>query len=244
MPPRVRLVCQGNLIHATIFGMEETAPLTLRRAWTEVIQAADYELHMANVGQAQANAVLVRDLILAENLYPSGRLLFAGCGPGQFLALVPTDYLENHRCVFTDISPSFVEQTSRRAHDLGLQFEARVDDLESSLLEPGFSDITLVLVLEHTDWKRVLEEMIRLQPQRLFIVVQENPAEMATMVTPHRELPGTLKACANGEKPHLINRDELQAFLTKRGFELASTQVRPVADGKTMWGMVFERRAL
>ena len=108
--------------------------MTLRRAWTDVIQAADYELHMANVGQAQANAALVRDLILAENLSPSGRLLFAGCGPGQFLALAPTDYLENHLCVFTDISPSFVELTNRRAHDIGRQFEARADDLESSLL--------------------------------------------------------------------------------------------------------------
>ena len=204
-----------------------------------MIAPEDYELHMANVGQAQANAELMRELVAANPGKEGRRLLIAGCGPGQFLECAPVDHLKPYSCVFTDLSPSFVEETRRRARDAGLAFEALVDDVEESRLEPGFAAIVLVLVLEHTDWNRVLDQMVRLQPERLVIVIQMNPTEMATMVTPNRELPGTLKACASGEKPHLIDREQLGAYLERLGFTERASQVRPVADGKSMVGLVF-----
>jgi hypothetical protein len=40
----------------------------LREAWTNLIQAADYEVHMASVGQAQANAKQVEEYFLAARL--------------------------------------------------------------------------------------------------------------------------------------------------------------------------------
>lgn len=220
--------------------MNEHSQLTLREAWSRIIQPADYELHMANVGQAQANAELVSELVGMAGV--GQRLLFAGCGPGQFLEVASPDYLVPHRCVFTDLSPAFIEQVRTRAQSLGLDFEALLDDVEDSKLEPGFDAIVLVLVLEHTRWQRTLAEMIRLQPRRLIIVIQRNPSEMATMVTPHRELPGSLKACAEGEKPTLLEPDELVSFLGGLGWIARRREVREVADGKAMIGFVFEER--
>lgn len=220
--------------------MNEDSQLTLREAWSKIIQPADYELHMANVGQAQANAELVRELVGMGGV--GQRILFAGCGPGQFLEVASPDYLLPHRCVFTDLSPAFIEQVRTRAQSLGLDFEALLDDVEDSKLEPGFDAIVLVLVLEHTRWQRTLAEMIRLQPRRLIIVIQRNPSEMATMVTPHRELPGSLKACAEGEKPTLLEPGELVAFLGGQGWVERRRDVRDVADGKAMIGFVFEEQ--
>ena len=222
--------------------MEEESQLTLREAWSSVIAPEDYELHMANVGQAQANADLMRELVSTQSSKVSRRLLFAGCGPGQFLEVASPDYLFPHRCVFTDLSPAFIEQVRVRAASIGLDFEALVDDVEDSQLEPGFDAIILVLVLEHTQWQRTLTEMIRLQPNRLIIVIQRNPTEMATMVTPNRELPGTLKACAQGEKPRLLEPEELVSFLSGLGFVERRREVREVADGKEMIGIVFDEQ--
>lgn len=84
--------------------------------------------------------------------------------------------------------------------------------------------------------------MIRLQPKRLIVVIQRNPTEMATMVTPHRELPGSLKACAEGEKPSLLEPEELVSFLGGQGWIERRREVRDVADGKAMIGFVFEER--
>lgn len=224
--------------------VEEERQLTLREAWSSVIAPEDYELHMANVGQAQANAELMRELVCFGSSKVRQRLLIAGCGPAQFLEVAPPDYLLPHRCVFTDLSPAFIEQVQTRAELIGLDFEALVDDVEDSQLEPGFDAIILVLVLEHTQWQRTLTEMIRLQPKRLIIVVQRNPTEMATMVTPNRELPGTLNACAQGEKPRLLEPDELVSFLGGRGFAERRREVRDVADGKVMIGFVFEEQGL
>jgi hypothetical protein len=65
---------------------------------------------------------------------------------------------------------------------------------------------------------------------------------MATMVTPNRELPGTLKACAQGEKPRLLEPEELVSFLVGRGFVERRREVRDVADGKAMIGFVCEEQ--
>lgn len=207
-----------------------------------MIAPEDYEIHMANVGQAQANADLMRELVGFGSSKVRQRLLIAGCGPGQFLEVASPDYLLPHRCVFTDLSLAFIEQVQVRAATIGLDFEALVDDVEDSQLEPGFDAIILVLVLEHTQWQRTISEMVRLQPKRLIIVIQRNPTEMATMMTPNRELPGTLKACAQGEKPRLLEPDELVSFLGGRGFVERHREVRDVADGKAMIGFVFEEQ--
>jgi hypothetical protein len=37
--------------------------MTLREAWTRFVAAEDYETHMAAIGQAQANASLVAELV-------------------------------------------------------------------------------------------------------------------------------------------------------------------------------------
>lgn len=222
--------------------VEDVSQLTLREAWSSVIAPEDYEIHMANVGQAQANADLMRELVGFGSSKVRQRLLIAGCGPGQFLEVASPDYLLPHRCVFTDLSLAFIEQVQVRAATIGLDFEALVDDVEDSQLEPGFDAIILVLVLEHTQWQRTISEMVRLQPKRLIIVIQRNPTEMATMMTPNRELPGTLKACAQGEKPRLLEPDELVSFLGGRGFVERHREVRDVADGKAMIGFVFEEQ--
>lgn len=215
--------------------------LSLRKAWSQVVLAKDYETHMAAVGQSPANAALVRDLVIAQHLAPGSRILFAGCGPGQFLELVSADYLLDHTCVFCDLNAEFVAITSDRARAAGLHFEARVDDVEATGLAPGFHLIVMVLVLEHTDWQLALRQMAGLKPENLLLVIQRNPADMGTMVTPHRELPGSLKACASGEKPHLIDPAELESFLRELEFELIQSDIREVVDGKAMCGYVFRR---
>ena len=214
--------------------------LSLREAWSEVIVAADYELHMANVGQAQANATLMRDLVLSAGLAPGSRVLIAGAGPGQFFEFAPAAYLEPHDLVLTDINPAFVDLALTRAIAAGLRkVEAVVDDIEATGLGGPFALAVLVLVLEHVDWRRALAEVVGLGLERLVLVIQRNPENMETMVTPHREMPGSLKACQTGEKPHLLDEGQVTSCLSDLGFTLTTRDERQVADGKSMIGLMF-----
>lgn len=213
---------------------------SLHQAWAEIILASDYELHMANVGQAEANARLTRDLVLGEGLPPGSRILFAGSGPGQLFEYVPGDFLAPHEVVFADINPEFVKLARDRAHEAGLsRVEALVDDIEATSLHGPFQMVVLVLVLEHVDWRKALDQMSGLNPDRLVVVLQRNPVTMEGMVTPHRELPGSLKACQSGEKPHLLDEKELVAHLSDLGYSLSMRDERPVPDGKSMIGLMF-----
>lgn len=195
---------------------------------------------MTNVGQAQANAGLMRDLVLAAKVAPESRVLIAGAGPGQFFQFASADYLESHEVVLTDINPSFVELALARAAEAGLErVEAQVDDIEATQLVGPFALAVLVLVLEHVDWRRAIGQVVGLGVGFLLIVIQRNPESLETMVTPHRELPGSLKACQSGEKPHLLEEAEVISCLSDVGFALSKRDERQVPDGKSMVGLMF-----
>lgn len=205
------------------------------------VQAEDYDLHMANVGQAEANAELVRDCLSTAGIPDGARVLLAGAGTGQMFEFVSAEFLQPFKVVFTDINSAFLELLSERATRAGMQnFESTVDDIEESKLEPGFGAIIVVLVLEHVDWKRAASSLVKLAPERLLLVVQRNSPDMESLVTPHRELPGSLKAVAEeGLKASLVDHDELIAHLESIGFVLDNREARPVPDGKEMHCLQF-----
>ena len=215
---------------------------TLREAWTNVVLAEDYELHMANVGQAEANAELVRNAILDLPLNQGARLLFAGAGPGQMFDYLDGAFLALFEVVFTDINPAFLTRISERAIAAGLvNVSTQVDDVEDPKIKGPFDLAILVLVLEHVDWKKALSRLSQLPAQAFLLVTQKNPPEIQSNVSPNRVLPGSLALASMGEKPHLIDACELGDFMTDLRFRLRSSETRLVADGKEMMALTFDR---
>ncbi len=206
---------------------------SLKHAWAEIIQAEDYEQHMSNVGQAQANAELVMDLLEASQLITGDRVLFAGAGPGQMFDFVSHEFLLPYEVTFTDINARFLDRLKRRVTQAGLtRFTVEIDDIEATRLKGPFAAAVVVLVLEHVDWRRALGQLVALKCRWLFLIIQRNPAEMETMVAPNRKLIGSLKEASEGEKPTLLEEIELTGHLESLGFRLERSQNRAVLDGK------------
>lgn len=208
--------------------------MALREAWKSGIEAADYERHMAAIGQAQANAGLLDEF--ARGLDEGARLLVAGAGPGQFLEFMQASAFERLRPVFSDISGSFLRR-------LRLRLEGAVcvaDDLERSALKGPFDAVSVTLVLEHIDWRRGVATLCRWGAGEVLIVVQRNPAEMATAVSPARQLPGSMEQFRQLH-PTLIEPAALCAAMAEGGYSLSGERPRAVADGKTMLGLWFRR---
>ena len=65
----------------------------LRHAWTKLITAADLDDHMAQVGQARANAKVLKSMLVSSASEKSVGLLFAGAGTAQFLDYIPATCL-------------------------------------------------------------------------------------------------------------------------------------------------------
>jgi hypothetical protein len=209
-------------------------PLPLRDVWTNALRPEDYETHMAAIGQAQANAAHIRDFALL--CPPGARVLIAGAGTGQMFDTIPPDVFGHLRAVFTDINPRFLA-CLRARHP---QAVCVADDLELSSLRGPFHAACAVLVLEHIDWQKGLDSLAALSPERLFLVVQRNPPEIATAVSPSRQLPGTMQAFAETH-PELRDPSEVTAHLRTRGYALVEEWPRPVADNKIMLGLLYSR---
>lgn len=216
---------------------------SLKEGWASVVRPEEYDAHMSNVGQAQANAGMVMRLMESLEIPDGGRILFAGAGTGQMFLYADFRPLNYYSTVFTDISPTLLETLRVRAEEHELfNFEVRVDDIEHSQLEPGFDAAVVVLVLEHVDWKRAVSELVRLTKGRILVVIQENPVGMTENASPHRPLAESLKSAMANEKPHLIDCDELVAEMGRCGMELYHQLAADVPDGKKMVYLLFHHR--
>lgn len=213
---------------------------TLRQVWEKLLDPADYDLHMSNVGQAEANGCLLGDL-LAE--LPGGRLLIAGAGTGAMLDLVNPSFLLPFEVTFTDISERFLQVLRERLGRSGLRsFRVLQDDVEDTRLEAGFDVAAFVLVLEHVDWQRALEQAVGLGVGDILTITQENPSDEDRLASVHRELPGTVGEYADTPGSHLISIGELAAFMEALGFVRVRHLPVSVPDGKTMHGSHFQRQ--
>jgi len=211
-------------------------PFTLRDAWTTLVSAEDYEAHMAAIGQAQANAAHLRDFLELVNPPPGARLLIAGCGPGQMFEHLDPCVFQPYRTVFSDINPRFLARLRERCPGA----LCVVDDIERSALAGPFYAVMETLMLEHVDWRQGLAALCGLGTEYLYLVVQRNPAGMATAVTPSRTPQGTMRIFTQAH-PRLLDLAELAAALEIRGYRIVSETPRPVADDKIMLGLLARR---
>jgi len=218
--------------------MSHHTPATVRDAWSGYISADDYDAHMSRNGQAEANARLVTSL-LARYPPPGKRLLVAGAGTGQWLELAGPALAE-YRMTCTDINRAFLVRVRERAARVGLEVETIADDLEDTRLPEAFDAAVVVLVFEHIDWRRGVASLARLGVERCFVVIQENPAGQESLVTPHREPIGTMRAFT-AVHPRLVPREPLAAAFSVGGYSLAGEDAVDVPDGKRMVGAVFQR---
>jgi len=206
----------------------------LREAWISTVEPGDYERHMAAIGQAQANAQHVGAFVDFCAPPRGERVLIAGAGTGQMFDYIEPSIFSGARAVFADINPRFLARLRTR-------FPAAAcvaDDLEQSSLRGPFHAACAVLVLEHIEWRKGLDTLAALLPRHLFLVIQQNPPEIPTAVTPARVLPGTMRVFAEA-RPVLLEPAAVIAHLQNAGYSLRMEAPRTVADGKTMLGLLF-----
>jgi len=213
----------------------------LREAWTTIIQAKDYEDHMAAVGQAQVNAGLVAEYLEAQRPAAEASLLFLGAGTGQMFDFVSPSVLLPYQTTFSDINGSYLERLSERLRTVeGLRYVTMVDDVEKTRLTPAFHTVLSVLLLEHVDWRKAVSTISSLAAERAFVIIQENPAALATAITPTREIAGTMRIFKEVH-PSLIPRDELESEFARNGFVPIYSAEKVVLDNKKMLAIGFER---
>lgn len=210
----------------------------LRRAWTEIVTTDDYERHMAAIGQAQAGAELMAWMLAFVRA--GDRITIPGAGAGQMLDFLDPALFRPFRWTFADLNPTYLARLRTRLEHHELNAEVVMDDFEETRLIPGMELLAVTLLLEHIDWQRGIESLASLQPRKCGVVIQENPPEFQSAVTPGRTLPPSLAKAVETAHATLVPRAELIAAMANRGFSLRAHEERDVADGKRLVGLLFE----
>lgn len=213
----------------------------LREAWLKKVTAADYESHMAAVGQAQANAELVKEFFERASLPPGSRVLFAGAGTGQWLEFTSPDFLSGLSVTFTDINADYLRLLSSRFAEFpNLTAQFRVDDIETSNLPANVDVAIAVLVLEHVDWKKAVRTLCRLCSGTILAITQENPPALSSAMTPSRPVAGSMSVFKEVH-PTLLSKSELAAEFAAHGFFQKAQTEKTVLDDKRMVALEFSR---
>ena len=213
----------------------------LRDAWSNFIRAEDYEAHMAAVGQAQANALLVAEYFAAAPPQPGAEILFLGAGTGQMFDFVSPAFLAPYRTTFADINPAYFGRLSERLSPFkDLRYRTVEDDVEQTALQPGFGLVAAVLLLEHVDWRKAVNTIARLSVGKALVVLQKNPESLLSAMTPDREVPGTMNLFREIH-PELVPQLALQEEFRALGFVLTHQAEKIVADRKRMIATGFAR---
>ncbi len=213
----------------------------LRRAWTEIVTADDYDEHMASIGQAQAAAALTRGLLELALLPAGSRVVIAGAGTGQMFDFVDPSVFRPYRLTCADLNPAFLVRLRERLAHGGLQAEILQDDFENTAIEPGPDLLVATLLLEHIDWRPGVQAFAALGPAVCAVILQENPPGMSSAVTPGRRLPPSLAKAVEIGHPALVPKEELILAMAGQGYSCRNTLVRDVADGKRLAGLLFGR---
>ena len=109
-------------------------------------------------------------------------------------------------------------------------------DIERTALPGPFDGAIVVLVLEHTDWRRVIGTLAGLRTALCLVVVQRNPP-----VPVAKPLAGTL-AILHDVPMTLVDPDEVGREFAVHGYEMIATDAVDVPDQKQMLALVFGRR--
>ena len=174
------------------------------------------ETSRQNTGPAAANAQLSAGLLTG---FAGGRLLVAGADPEHLSQGLD---LSRFEVTFTDMNPALLAHLPF--------FEGVLDDMTGLRPEGPFAAALVMLALEQQEWRRQLASLARLSDE-LLVVIQRNPAAMATAVTP-----GATRAFGFDARPHSLAERELAAEARRSGYGVISRHEVPVAEGKAAEG--------
>jgi hypothetical protein len=213
-----------------------------RKGWTEIITPDDLDGHMAEIGQAETNAKLILQMLREFPLTKGGKLFIPGCGTGQMFDYVKPDELGQYEYTFSDFNPSFLKRLEQRLSRFsGMRYRIVEDDIETTHVTGHYEGILTVLLLQHIEWHKGIESMLKLTPDRMYFIIQQQDMAKHAM-TVERNLRPSIREFAKIANPHLVPRNELIEYLEKKDYMLLRSYDREVPDKKVMVGLVFEKR--
>jgi SAM-dependent methyltransferase len=212
-----------------------------KEAWLSIIEPEDLDVHLANLKQAQANAQIIKDFFKKCPMKEGSKLLIHGCGTCQMFDYIRPSDIGKMDITFADINPKMLEAAKRRLKKYEIPYKLLIDDIENTGIREHYDGILLGLVLLHIDWRKSLENMIKLTP--LFYIIEQEQEFSKPSITPGRKLPPSIQKYAKVEAVKLVPRKELTEFMKENDYKLIYTIEKPVPDNKKMVGLVYAKQS-
>lgn len=212
-----------------------------RKGWTEIIVPEEIDRYMVGIEQAETNAHLVVEMMDDFPLDNGSSLLVPGCGTGQMFDYIEPEQIGNYNFTFTDLASKFFKRLEERlSKTQDTRYVAVEDDIETTKLSDRYDGILTVLLLQHIEWKKGIDSMLKFSPSKMYFIIQEQETDKHP-VAKGRKHPPSIEEFAKIAKPNPVPMEELVDYIEQSGYRLRLVKLykRQVPDEKVMVGMVF-----
>lgn len=212
----------------------------LKRAWTKIIKADELDGHLEELGQAKVNAELCKQMLDDVSLPTNSKHLVHGCGTGQIFDFISTETFTKYKTVFADINTEYLKKLEERLIKKNItSYKTAYDDAENTSFKEKFSGILSVLLLEQIDWKKGIDNKVKLKPEVIYLIIQEQSKNVST-VTINVKSRESIRQFAQMAKPLLVPKVELKEYLKEQGYYQVKEYKIEVPNSKTMTGLIFK----
>ena len=97
---------------------------------------------------------------------------------------------------------------------------------------------TLLLVLEHVDWQKTIQNILNFGIKSLYVIIQKQEKSKSAITT-YENVPESIIQFSKIAKIHSINECELEQYPEKEGFNFLKKYSEKVLNNKEMLGMYF-----
>jgi len=170
------------------------------------------------------------------------KILVPGCGTGQIFDYLNLKQLSDSNLTFTDINKEYLEKLNPKLKKIQkISYKIIVDDIETTKIQEEFDSCILILILEHTEWEKVIKNILNFRVNSFYIIIQKQNKNKQIVIS-YKDVPKSITKFSTTAKYHLINVSEIKLYFKKEEFNLLKEYGEKVIDNKEMIGLFFSKQ--
>jgi len=208
-----------------------------KKAWKSTIPADDLDKHMLATKQVQANVKILEKMLNDFPIKEGTNILVPGCGTGQIFDYIDINLFSNYHLTLTDINKEYLKKIDQRfKKNQKISYKIIEDDIEIPKIQQKFDSSILILVLEHIEWKKALENILNLGVNSVYIIIQKQDKNKQ-IVTSYKNIPKSITKFSTITKSQLIDEHKIKQYFKKNGFNLLKSYSEKIMDNREMIGL-------
>jgi len=206
--------------------------------WKYFLSADCLNKYLRLNGQAKLNSFFILRMLKGSPLKSKSNMLVHGAGTGQLFSNIEIlKELRKYNLTFADINLKYLEKLNEFMNHKHTNYKIKIDDLENTHLKEIFDGVLLVLLLQHLNWEKAINNIIKFnKPSKIYIIIQEKDD-----INIKIKLPSKIKFFKLFAISKLVQKRRLIKYLSTKKYTLIDEHTEFTSEKKKFTSLIFHK---